>query len=84
MDKMPKGCLTFDVTIVLYIAFFFLRRSSKHSKAMVNDKLGEFYQSVTHETHHISSSNPTCVQYSETAVGFVRIKEKQYMEYAIM
>ena len=73
---MPEGCLTFDATIVLNIAFSSFRRSSKNSKAMVNDKLGEFCHSVTHETHHIPSNNPTCVQYSETAVGFVRKKKK--------
>ena len=78
---MAEGCLTFDVTTVLYIAFFLFRRSSKNLWAMVNDKLGEFYHSVTHETHHISSNNPTCVQYSETAVGVVKKREKQYIEY---
>ena len=81
---MPEGCLTFDATIVLNIAFSSFRRSSKNSKAMVNDKLGELCHSVTHETHHIPSNNPTCVQYSETAVSFIKKREKQYIEYVIM
>ena len=76
MDKTPQGCLKFDVKIVLFIAFFFFRRSSKKSKAMVNDELVELYHSATHETHHISPNNPTCIQYSETAVGFESKKRK--------
>ena len=84
MDKTPQGCLKFDVTIVLFIAFFFFRRPSKNLRQWSTMSLWSFIilllmkLTIFHRTILHAFNTP------KLPLVLCQKREKQYIEYVIV